>query len=237
MPDLVKQYFKSISKYQVLPEEEIRGLIEKAQNGSRKARNKIMLHNLRLVITVSTKYVHSKIDKMDLISEGNFGLIKAIDSFNLKRHTKFSTWAHYWIRQCMGRYIDNHAQTVRVPVYLAAKIRQINCKITDNKRLTDMEHRFWMLGRLYFKSLDFTFGDSKNSDDLEDILIIPGTIPKFSRHDILVLMKCLNEREVRIINYRLDGLTLKMIADKFHLSRERIRQIINTAVKKMQSLT
>ena len=117
--DPVTQYLRDISLYPLLKDEEFNALIRKAQNGHEDAYNKIVLHNLRLVVSVVKRYlnVENSLSMMDLIMEGNFGLFKAIDHFDPDKGFKFSTYAYHWIRQCVTRAIYDHGAMIRIPAH------------------------------------------------------------------------------------------------------------------------
>ena len=119
--DPYRQYVKEVMTYPVLSEEEEKETINLLKEGSDAARNKLVNHNLRLVISVANRYLGYGVSKLDLIQEGNMGLIKAVDRFNPSIGCRFSTYAVHWIRQAVTRYIANTSRTIRIPVHLSEK--------------------------------------------------------------------------------------------------------------------
>lgn len=121
----VKLYLKEIINIPVLEKEEEKFIIYKAKNGDKKARQKLIEHNLRLVVSIAKGYVKMGLDFLDLIQEGNVGLIKAFDKFDLSKDYAFSTYATWWIRHQITRAIQNHGKTIRLSVEMQEKIRKL----------------------------------------------------------------------------------------------------------------
>ncbi len=115
--DLIKLYFREIEKFPSLREEELVKLWQETKKGSKNAKRKLIEGNLRLVIPLAKKYYHPGIDFLDLIEEGNLGLIKAIERFEPKRGYRFSTYATYWIEQAIKRSVEVQTKTIRIPVH------------------------------------------------------------------------------------------------------------------------
>lgn len=120
--DCFQEYLKTIGEFEVLSAEEEKELIIKAQNGDNSARNKMIEHNLKLVVSIAKKYKVKNVDIDDLIQEGNMAISKAIDMFDVSLGNKFSTYATWWIKQGITRYIANCSRTIRIPVHAAEKI-------------------------------------------------------------------------------------------------------------------
>src|SRR3989338_3856061 len=116
--DAIRLYLKDIKKLQLLTAEEELDLARRIKKGDRAARAKMIQSNLRLVINIAKKYSHLGVSILDLIEEGNMGLMKAVEKFNHKRGYRFSTYAAWWIRQYISRSIANQGKTVRIPVYI-----------------------------------------------------------------------------------------------------------------------
>lgn len=112
-----KMYLKEIGKYKVLTASEEKELLREAQKGNEEARDKVIKHNLKLVVSIASRFRHRKLSVLDLVQEGNIGLIKAIEKFNVNKKIKFSTYASYWIRQKIIRSMQNYGRTIRIPVH------------------------------------------------------------------------------------------------------------------------
>lgn len=128
----MKLYFREIDKFNLLPDEEMAQLWQKAKRGSGEAKRKIIEGNLRLVVPTAKKYYRPGIDFLDLIEEGNLGLIKAIERFDPKRGYRFSTYATYWIEQAIKRAVEVQTKTIRIPIHTWETLRKY---LRESKRL------------------------------------------------------------------------------------------------------
>lgn len=131
MTNCMAQYIENLSNYTVPTEEEMNELLKRAKNGDKDAWSELIVRNQRLVIKVAKHYKTSEMKLEDLVSEGNFGLIKAIDKFDPSQNTKLSTYAVFWIRQAIGRAILEKSGDIRVPVYMGACLARLR-KITSD---------------------------------------------------------------------------------------------------------
>ena len=131
MTNCMAQYIENLSNYTVPTEEEMNELLKRAKNGDKDAWSELIVRNQRLVIKVAKHYKTSEMKLEDLVSEGNFGLIKAIDKFDPSQNTKISTYAVFWIRQAIGRAILEKSGDIRVPVYMGACLARLR-KITSD---------------------------------------------------------------------------------------------------------
>ena len=127
--DLVKTYLKQMGAIRMLSRDEELDLAEKAQNGDLDARQKLVEANLRLVVSIAKKYSKSSLELLDLIQEGNLGLMKAADKFEYKRGFKFSTYATWWIRQGITRAIADTGRTIRLPVHMVETVNKMFASI------------------------------------------------------------------------------------------------------------
>jgi RNA polymerase primary sigma factor len=190
LTDSVSMYMKDIGLVRLLTRDEEIGLFklisearnsedEKTIRSGIESRNRLIEANLRLVVSVAKKYTYHHNPLMDLIQEGNLGLMKAVDRFEVERGFKFSTYATWWIRQSISRFISNHSKTIRIPVYVydaLAKIRKIKrdyiekygkepdiVTISNNSGITESTLRIISLYMDEIVSLDETIGESNTT--------------------------------------------------------------------------
>ncbi len=257
--DLVKLYFNDIRKYKILTKQEEVDLITKSQNGDAKAKEKIIKSNLRLVVKIAKSYTNRGLGFMDLISEGNFGLIVAIDKFDLKKGYKFSTYAVWWIKQAISKSIINKGRKIRIPSYKYEIINKINSYISSHidkngeKPKIDeislgigIESEKIMQVIIEFKelmSLETKISENLNLEDTifeEKTLnlendIINGIIKEKIKEAIGILKE--RDQEIIKMRYGMGGnepKTLREIGEIFNLTRERVRQLEKTALKKLE---
>lgn len=256
----IRMYMREIAKTELLtPKEEIE-LAARIKNGDEKARARMIESNLRLVVKIAKDYSNYGVPMVDLISEGNMGLIKAVEKFDPTKGGKLSTYACWWIKQSIKRALANQGKTVRLPIHLVdkmARVRRISAMMAETmgREPTDMElskelgiprEKLALIRQAakQTRSLDEsthddsvanfgeTIGDDRTTDPLEALS------QKGHLDDLDVVLNTLNERETEIIRSRfgLNGkrvLTLEEIGRNFGVSRERIRQIQNVALNKM----
>ncbi len=257
----LKIYMQEISRPALLsPEEEIE-LAARIKKGDKKARTKMINANLRLVVKIAQDYSNYGLPLADLISEGNIGLMKAVDRFDPAKGGKLSTYGSWWIKQSIKRALANQSKTIRLPVHMVdkiAKLRRITTVLTEvfGREPTDEElceetgiprRKLAMLKRAAMRptSLDAPIGDEDSSSYSEIIGDERAVNPfealseKNMHHQVEELLETLDEREAKIIEERfgLGGktpLTLEEVGDKFGVTRERIRQLQNIALEKMR---
>ncbi len=223
----LQTYLNQLREFNPLSREELLPLIKKAQKGNQQARNKIVRHNLRLVVYIAKRYGNSKIDIEDLIAEGSFGLFGAIKKFKPNKKATFATYAVWWIRQKIARYIDDTITVIRVPVWLSDIYRERlrrQRKLKKPKKYNKKTEQKLLWGDMKISSLHKVVGE-----DSELLHFLGVTYPITKEIDFRLiyeaLIKILTPREKGILKDRLAGLTLKEVGKKYSLSRERIRQI------------
>ncbi|MGL5123554.1 MAG: sigma-70 family RNA polymerase sigma factor [Fusobacteriaceae bacterium] len=251
-------YLKDISRYPLLKKNEEIIYSIRAKKGDIEAKNLIIISNLRLVVSIAKKYTNLGIPFLDLIQEGNIGLIKATEKFDPSLEKRFSTYAIFWIKQSILSHISTNRSGVRFPQYIYDNISRINkfkqsykilhttfpsleeisknlgVKIVDIKKYIEIsENNFVSLEKNCGENIDYH--DIIASDEnLESILIHKDT-----NEELLKFLEYLtpNEKNVLIGRYGLfnsEILTLGEIGDKLHLTKERIRQIQLKAIDKLK---
>lgn len=263
--DSTSIYLKEIQNYGRYSKEEELEIITRIKNGDIKARNEFLEQNLRLVVSIAKKYQGRNIPLIDLIQEGNIGLMKALDEFDINKGCKFSTYATNWITAFIRRYIADKGRNIRLPVNFYYEISNF-MKIKNRlERELGREPNILELARKtgkdkdtilrYFaylndtKSLDDKVGEKEDTnfsyfipskdESLEKSVIKKDLSTRMSE----LLKECnLNEREIDVLSSRyglngIDVLTLEEIGQKYGVTRERIRQIETRALKKIRNST
>ncbi len=260
--ELLKIYFKEICQYKLLSKEEEKDLFEKYQKGNIKAKEKIIKSNLRLVVSIAGNFHNKGMSLLDLIGEGNVGLIKAVDHFRKEEGCKFSTYAAWWVYQSIARALIDTGKPIRIPNYIISDVVQAKIGIDKIKQskgyVLDIETCLEELGynkdriQIIKHALESekhivqinSFGSEDGKLDLEDKKATsPGELAA-KNSELLNLeskLKKLNERDVKILKMRfgLNGyklMTLEEIGNKVNLSRERVRQIEKESLEKLNYL-
>ncbi len=261
LDDPVRMYLKEIGQVKLLSADEEVELAKRVSEGDQEAKNKLTEANLRLVVSIAKKYSGRGLHILDLIQEGNTGLIRAVDKFDWTKGNKFSTYATWWIRQAITRAIADQARTIRVPVHM---VEVINKATRCNRKLVQelgreptMEEIAAELGLPVEKIIEAnrTAADTLSLDtpvgDEEDTSIgsfvederTPGPADATSNALLAEALKeilgTLTEREADVLRMRFgmyDGRThtLEEVGQIFGVTRERIRQIENKAIRKLR---
>ncbi len=258
----IKQYLAEIGKVPLLtPAEEV-ALAKKIKRGDREARNHMIQANLRLVVKIAHDYKDFGLPLLDLISEGNIGLIKAVERFDPAKGGKLSTYAAWWIKQSIKRALANQSKTIRLPVHLVDKIskmRKVATALTEEfgREPTEEEVAIEMqipVNKIaHMKtvsvrpaSLDAPINDEEGGSPFGEIVGDENAISPYDslrekniQGDLRELLASLDEREARIIKLRfgIDGsneMTLEEVGKLFNVTRERVRQLQNLAISKMR---
>ena len=259
----IKLYLREIGQVKLLtPQEEIE-LAAKIKKGDKKAREQMIKANLRLVVKIARDYEGIGLPLLDLISEGNIGLMKAVERFDPKKGGKLSTYGSWWIKQAIKRALANQSKTIRLPVHLVDKIskmRRVAMKLqevfgreptddelADEMGMTATRVRQMRLAAIRPASLDAPIGDEESNSFAEVVEDENAATPYEDLEDKTVvsmlrdMVSHLDEREATILRYRfgLDGgseKTLEEVGEKFGVTRERVRQIQNLALKKLRKM-
>lgn len=262
--DPIKMYLKEIGMYPLLKFEEEIQLAKGYEGGDEDARKKLIRSNLRLVVSIAKKYLGRRLSFLDLIQEGNQGLIKAVEKYDWRRGYKFSTYATWWIRQAITRAIADQSRTIRIPVHMVDNInryyktqRKLTQKLgrePKNEEIArEMEIGIAEVENLikisqHPKSLSTPIGDD-NETTLEQFIAdsdqpsLYDTVSKeFLRDYLNEVLETLSDREKRVLIMRFgldDGKskTLEDVGKEFNVTRERIRQIEAKAIRKLRHPT
>ncbi len=261
--NVMRTYMQEIGKTPLLTQEEEVKLAKKIQTGDKTARDQMISANLRLVVKIAYDYNNFGLPLLDLISEGNIGLIKAVERFDPSKGGKLSTYAAWWIKQSIKRALANQSKTIRLPVHLVDKItkmRRVTAQLADElDREPSDDEIAYMMGMTVNKvahlksvsvrpsSLDAPVGEDGDTSfgelvgDENQATPYENLQEKSMSSDIQSIIGLLEEREADIIKLRfgLNGelpLTLEEVGEKFEITRERVRQIQNIAIHKMRRI-
>lgn len=259
--DPVRMYLKEIGKVPLLTAEEERELAIRMQNGDEEAKNKLCESNLRLVVSIAKRYLNRGLTFLDLIQEGNLGLIKAVDKFDYTKGFKFSTYATWWIRQAITRSIADQARTIRIPVHMVETINKLiriqRQLLQELGREPTAEEIAKEMGITVEKvreikkisqdpvSLETPIGEEEDShlgDFIpDDDVPAPVDAAAYSmlKEQLMEVLDTLSEREKKVLMLRFgleDGRprTLEEVGKEFNVTRERIRQIEAKALRKLR---
>ncbi len=261
MEDPVRMYLKDIGKILLLSPEEELELAKRIELGDEEAKNKLAEANLRLVVSIAKRYAGRGMQFLDLIQEGNLGLIKAVDKFDYRKGFKFSTYATWWIRQAITRAIADQARTIRIPVHMVETInrlvrtsRQLLQELGREPQPEEIAQRMDLpveRVREVMKisqdpvSLETPIGEEEDShlgDFIQDEHVaVPVDAATFTllHEQLLEVLDTLTEREQKVLKLRFgleDGRprTLEEVGREFNVTRERIRQIEAKALRKLR---
>ena len=245
--DPVRMYLKEIGKVPLLLPEEEMSLAKKIEEGNQIAKKKLAEANLRLVVSIAKRYVGRGMLFLDLIQEGNLGLIKAVEKFDYRKGFKFSTYATWWIRQAITRAIADQARTIRIPVHM---VETINKLIRVSRQLLQelgREPHAEEVAKIMEMpvSLETPIGEEEDShlgDFIpDDEAPAPAEAAAFTmlKEQLINVLDTLTPREEKVLRLRFgldDGRarTLEEVGKEFNVTRERIRQIEAKALRKLR---
>lgn len=252
--DSVTKYFKDIRKSTALSSKEEASLAKRIKNGDKKAIEELVNANLKFVISIAKEYQGQGLPLSDLISEGNYGLVKAATRFDYKRGFRFISYAVWWVRQSILQSLNDNARMVRLPANVINKISKLNKEISKfefanerepmNGEMSDDDIEFSLLKNQRCASLN----EHINEEGDELIDLIAGEVPDDDRIEIDERIKnelnktlsILDERERTIIqcyfgiDINSEAMTLEAIGERYGLTKERIRQIKEKAIRKLR---
>ena len=259
--DPVRMYLKEIGQVPLLDNEKELVLAEQMANGDENAKQELVKANLRLVVSIAKRYVGKGMFFLDLIQEGNLGLMKAVDKFDYKKGYKFSTYATWWIRQAITRAIADQARTIRIPVHMVETIHKVSRYsrqlLQENGREATAEEIAQRMGTTADKvreimkiaqdpvSLETPIGEEEDSH-LGDFIPdedspAPAEAASYAllREQLDEVLHTLAPREEQVLKLRfglIDGRsrTLEEVGKEFNITRERIRQIEAKALRKLR---
>lgn len=262
--DSVRLYLREIGKIPLLTQEEEAKLAQRIVKGDKKAKDKMVESNMRLVVSIAKRYSGRGLDFLDLIQEGNTGLLRAVDKFDPEKGFKFSTYATWWIRQAITRAIADQARTIRIPVHMVETINKVmrmsrkltqelnreptNAELAKAMKMDKEKIEYVMRIRQDIASLDASVG--RDGDDEDSVLgdfvedeerASPEdtTANQILKEQIAQIITTLSDREQKIIKLRF-GIgggrphTLEEVGAEFSVTRERIRQIEAKALAKLR---
>ena len=259
--DNIRLYLKDIKNLPLLTAAEEVELAKRIKKGDRQARQKMIQSNLRLVINIAKKYSYLGVPMLDLIEEGNLGLMKSVEKYNHKKGYRFSTYAAWWIKQYITRAIANQGKTVRIPVYIIELLMrfkkvsgQLSHKFKRKPHFNEIARRMKLpIGRVRqlnkmantVSSLNAPVDESGSTefmDLIEDEKVAKeiGELSNFLLHErVKDLLHKMSDRERKILSLRFglkDGIkhTLRETSEHFGITRERVRQIESVAMRKLR---
>ncbi len=261
LDDPVRMYLKEIGRVALLRKEEEIEYAQRIELGDEEARAKLTEANLRLVVSIAKKYMGRGMPFLDLIQEGNTGLMRAVEKFDYRRGYKFSTYATWWIRQAVSRALADQSRTIRIPVHMTEVINKLSRvrrllpqvldrepndeEIAEEMGITPEKVREAFRISRETLSLSTPIGEDGDADlgdfieDKESIAPSDAAVTTVLRSEVEALLDTLTPRERRVIQLRFGLIdeharTLEEVGKRFGVTRERIRQIESKALRKLR---
>ncbi len=262
MNDSVRMYLREIGKVPLLTQEQEAALARRVQEGDQEAAKEMVEANLRLVVSIAKRYVGRGMQMLDLIQEGNLGLIKAVEKFDVSKGFKFSTYATWWVRQSITRALADQARTIRIPVHMVETMNRVTqtsrvlqqelgreptldelAKAMDMSPTRINEIRQMCMEPVSLESPVGEEDDSHLGDFIEDTTGLQPTdrvARSMLRAQLMEILGTLSEREANVLKLRYgleDGRprTLEEVGREFNVTRERVRQIEAKALRKIRN--
>lgn len=261
--DAIKHYLREIQKTTLLTADEEKELAGRIDRGEKAARDKMIESNLRLVVKIAKRYINRGLPFLDLIEEGNLGLIKAVERFKLSKECRFSTYATWWIRQSIERALVNQSRTIRLPVHVSddinrmlkvtrelvqklnrePSIKEVSAQMLVNaayvRRLMVLLKKTYSIERPMGENSDYFLIDTIEDTSTVSPSVLLEDINKFEL--VSNWLDSLSENERKIISMRFglydkDPQTLDIIGRSFGVTRERIRQIEAKSLEKLKKM-
>jgi RNA polymerase primary sigma factor len=259
--DPVRMYLKEIGRIPLLNRTEEIDIAQKNEDADPKAKQHLIDANLRLVVSIAKKYIGRGMTFLDLIQEGNKGLIRAVEKYNWRKGFKFSTYATWWIRQAITRAIADQARTIRIPVHMVETINKLMRISRQLMQELGREPTAEEIGKVMeiepervneilkvsqkTTSLETPIGDDGDSylgdfiADENQLTPYDSTANRMLKEDIERVLSTLTDREARVVRMRFGlnssrAMTLEEVGKKFGVTRERIRQIEAKALRKLK---
>jgi RNA polymerase sigma factor RpoS len=261
--DAIKLYLREIQKTTLLTAEDERALAQRISEGDMAARDRMIESNLRLVVKIAKRYMNRGLPFLDLIEEGNMGLIKAVERFKLSKECRFSTYATWWIRQSIERALVNQSRTIRLPVHVSDDInkfikisRELVHKLNREpqvkevadamgvdssyiRRLMVLVKKTYSIEHPMGENNDYSLMDTIEDTNSQDPSSLIEDLDKFAHVGEWLKTLNHNEREILMLRFGLDDRepqTLDTIGRKFGVTRERIRQIEAKSLEKLRNI-
>lgn len=259
----LETYFKEINRIKLLTPDEEKELARRVQAGDVEARERMIKANLRLVVSIAKNYVERGLSLLDLIEEGNLGLLKAVERFDPDADCRFSTYATWWIKQSIKRALIDTVKTVRIPSYMVELISkwknvtsELNVKLGRQPTFDEVAEalRIPAANLGIIKTAIRASNSSSQTISIENMWTLSEVLEdkdakqpadilldEYEVETIQKLLSSIDERDAKILRMRYgldsgDPMTLKEIGEKVNLSRERVRQIENEALKKLYTI-
>jgi len=261
LTDPVRMYLKEIGRISLLTAEEEVDLAQRVEKSEKKARSKLIQSNLRLVVSIAKRYLGRRMSFLDLIQEGNQGLMRAVEKFDWRRGYKFSTYATWWIRQAITRAIADQARTIRIPVHMVETInklsqtarrmtQELGREVTNEELAKKMELTPQRVQEIFkiaqeTTSLEKPVGNEEDSflgdfiQDTSQPSPYDSASKQFLKENIEEVFQTLSEREAKVLKMRFGlagyrSMTLEEVGREFGVTRERIRQIEAKALRRLK---
>lgn len=256
-------YLKEMREYEMLTPQQEKELLSRMWDGDKAARDELVERNLRLVVSIAKKYSGKGMTLLDLIQEGNLGLMAATEKFDLSKGTRFSTYAYYWIKMYISRAITDKDKVVRIPAYMVEKLnayKKMETELSQKFRRTPTDEEVAKAMKLEVEdvrglrtyladtvSLDTPLDDTEDADTLGSLVEDnakerPENSYEYDAlHSTLAdLLDTLSEREQKVLKMRFGfempkSYTLDEVGTELGVTRERVRQIENAALKKLRN--